>query len=239
MTYTSLDEIIKGFLLQKGYSIHFYIDCLIYAKRCFEELHFDCLGNVNAEKITIDDDGRAELPDDYLDMIKIGIPDGQFIRPMTRRTGYSALPPEQVSTPGQYFNGLFWIGNYYNDYNEHIGRFYGARSHGTETFKILPADGEVQFDLNLGVSEVVIEYISDGTHIDNATKIIPYAKSTFEAYIDWKLKENSRAYSDGQAMLAMRKFEHERGILRGRLNPLTIQDIKAIINRNAGSGKSG
>jgi hypothetical protein len=67
MQYTTLDKVIRGFLLQKGYPIHFYIDMLAHAYRCFEELHFDTLGNVQTRKIAVNSYKAIPLPCDFMD----------------------------------------------------------------------------------------------------------------------------------------------------------------------------
>src|SRR6185437_13933644 len=86
MKYTTLDIVVKGYLLQKKYPIHFYIDFLIYASRCFEEIHMDSIANIRTARIPVTDYNAARLPDDFMDWTKIGVENGQFVRPLIQRT---------------------------------------------------------------------------------------------------------------------------------------------------------
>lgn len=322
MKYSSLDKIVKGYLLQKGYPIHFYIDFLVYAQRAFEELHFDTIGNVQTKKITINSYNAATLPDDYLDWIKVGVANGQFVRPLVNRPGMnrinnfdstgaiaflSTIVPGTLYTNGtyngvpltggtgtgatgtitisggavtlvtlvsagkgytdgdilsaaaaniggtgsgftvvsstkipfgdpgaEYISSWPWYGYtvQWNDRLEYTGRNYGARLDRSDTYKILPERNEIQLHNSIDATSIILEYISDGSLIDNATQVNPYAKATIEAYINWKWKENNRSYGEGERMRAQRQFDHQNRILRARMNPLTIQDIKASIYMN-------
>lgn len=323
MKYTTLDIVVKGYLLQKKYPIHFYIDFLIYAARCFEELHFDTLGNIRTARIPVNDYNAARLPDDYMDWTKIGVENGQFIKPliqrrMNRRNNYTtngiissftlaggegytdgtyndtpltggfgtgavanitveggkvavvtvtagqdyaqgdvltgltggtgfaitvnsvvgsdkiSFPNNQVNPPSYNFFTNFY--GYYLNYNDHLeytGRDYGGKANRADSFDVFPERNEIQLNNNLGASYIVLEYISDGSEIDNATQITPYAKSTLEAYINWKVKENSRSYGEGERQRAEQLFIKEHKRLRARMSDLTLNDIRASIYKNS------
>jgi hypothetical protein len=240
MKYTSLHTIITGYLLQRKYPIHFYVDFLIYAQRGMEELHFDTLGNVRTIKLAINETGAVTLPTDFLDLCKIGIVNGQFVKPLISRNGINRL--NNFDTDGitkinypetgiDLFNS-FYPGLNYNDHLEFTGRMYGLKADRTDSYKILKERNEIQLHQSINATAVILEYISDGSEVDNATQINPYAKATIEAFINWKWKENNRSYSEYERTRAQRQFDHQHKILRARLNPLTLNDIKAIIYQN-------
>ncbi len=328
MTYTTLDKIIKGYLLQRRYPIHFYVDFLIYAQRCFEELHMDVIGNIRTLKLAIDTDTYSvALPTDFMDWIKVGVPNGQFVIPLIQRKGiarlsnyendrliatfgtvdsgesytdgsYSDVPltggtgsgatadidistassvqtitvtlaepgtrytagdvlsasasdmggtgsgfsvpvATVTSTSRTTFGDLnaadFWYGYdiNYNDRMEYTGRNYGAAPNRSDSFNLIRERNEIQLHQNIQATDIILEYISDGSEVDNATQVTPYAKSTFEAYINWKLKENGRSYGEGERMRAQRQYEHQHTILRGRMNDMTVHDFKASIYRHS------
>jgi len=246
MKYTSLHKIITGYLLQRRYPIHFYVEFLVYANRGFQELHFDSLKNVRTKKLPLNSYGAATLPCDYMDWSKIGVPNGQFIKPLANRPGLSRLNSfddtgEKVAYPSEddpAFRSPFglYVGlGYsvrYNDKLENTGRLYGSRGNQSQTFGVFVERNEIQVNIDVNATEMVLEYISDGQEIDNATMVHPYAIHTIEAWINWKHKENNRSYSEGERMRAQRQFELQHRILRARLNPISVADIKAIINRN-------
>ena len=91
MKYTSIDKIVRGFLLQRRWPVHFYVECIAYAQRCFAELHFDTLKNVRTVPLSLNSYGAAQLPCDYLDYCKIGVMAGNMIRPIYQRQGINRL----------------------------------------------------------------------------------------------------------------------------------------------------
>jgi hypothetical protein len=323
MKYSSLDTIVKGYLLQKRYPMHFYIDFLIYAARCFEELHMDTIGNIRTVRLPVNDYFAVRLPDDYIDWTKVGIESGQFIKPliqregMNRRNNYTTQgiiatlgTPTGTGTDGTYavsLTGGFGTGatasitksgttitstltaggqdyavgdtltatitggsisvpvatitdsgkipfgsefnsdmiqnyfyttfaGYYLNYNDHLeytGRSYGLRVDRSDSFKVLPERNEIQLHNSIDADYIVLEYLSDGSEIDNVTQITPYAKSTIEAFINWKIKENGRSYGEGERQRAEILFTKEHKRLRARMSDLTLNDIKASIYKNS------
>lgn len=322
MKYTSLHKIVTGYLLQKRYPIHFYIDFLIYAARCFEEISFDSIANVRTVRLPINDYFAVRLPDDFMDWTKIGVENGQFIKPLIQRsgmnrrnnyttqgiiatlgtftpgTGYTndtysvsltggfgtgatasitvagglvtvvtvtdggkdyavgdvlsatiaggtgfSIPVLTITDSGkipfasgiQDYFGHYFSGYYtnYNDKLEYTGRSYGARIDRSDSFKVIPERNEIQLHNNINATHIILEYVSDGSEIDNATQITPYAKSTIEAFINWKVKENGRSYGEGERQRAEILFIKEHKRLRARMSDLTLSDIKASIYKNS------
>jgi len=323
MKFTTLDTVVKGYLLQKKYPIHFYIDFLVYASRCFEEIHMDSIANIRTARIPVNDYNAARLPDDYMDWTKIGVENGQFVKPLIQRTmnrrnnytingiissftltggaGYTdgtytgtpltggfgtgaaanitvaggkvtavtmtagqdyaegdvltgltggtgffitvnsvvgsdkiPFPNNQINPPtDNFFARCYGYYLNYNDHMEYTGKDYGAKINRADSFDVFPERNEIQLNNNLGADFIILEYISDGSEIDNATQITPYAKSTLEAYINWKVKENSRSYGEGERQRAEQLFIKEHKRLRARMSNLTLNDIRASIYKNS------
>lgn len=248
MKVTNLDTIVKGLLIGRGYPIHFYLQFLYYGSRIFEEIHFDSLQSVKTVKIDINDYGAIPLPCDFMDWVKVGISNGQFIRPLSSREGLTNLNNFDSTTGkkipyGQQIDGFdiatfdtaFFAGaqTYYNDNGEFIGRMFGVGSgDNAYTFKFLPERNEIQLHEQVPATSIVLQYMTDGSCIDNATMITPYAKGTIETGIIWQYKENSRAYGSGERREARLQHEHQHLILRARKNELTKDKIFAIVRRH-------
>jgi hypothetical protein len=248
MKYTSLDSIVKSVLLQKGYPLHYYMQCLVYSKECLRQLHFDDLKVVNTKKLTLSATNSITLPSDYVDYIKVGVAYGQTVRPLikndkiNRLNNYDSLGNKiDYGTPDYnndstvyygYVTPLYWRMNTINELGENLGRLYGYGA-GVEhdTFKVLPERNEIQFDESLGYSEIILEYISDGSNADAATCVDAYAQDAIDAYIKFQLKANNRNYGIGEVREEERKYYNQRRILRARKDDLTIDDIKRLANR--------
>lgn len=244
MRWRSLDNITRSLILQAGYPMHWYLQFLKYAADCLREITFDSLRVVNTQKIALSEGNIAPLPCDYVDWVRVGMPIGQYVRPLSQSDLINRLhnydSAGEIAEYGEkqtesYIDniaiaGFNWVRT--NEYNENTGRLFGMGSYPSANgFKVLRErdGGEIQFDDQTGMKAIILEYISDGQTIDNATKVHPYAQATIEAYIIWKMKHFGRHYSRQEAMLAKAEFDQLHKNLRSRLNKMTITDIKNII----------
>lgn len=259
----SLDKIVRGILLQKQLSIHFYLQYLVYERDCLREISMDALKVVQYELLTIDEWNEAPIPCGFLDDINVGFEVGQGIRPLVKDNSLNSLinyddsgnrisfnqaaivanPRTNFLTGQENINlsafnwGEGW--NYYsrNDYGESLGRILGYRCNPSDTYKIIPERNVIKINEDIGTtgSKFVLTYISDGSCCNAATCVTPYAISTIDAYIKWQTKENNRSYSEGEKERAERWYLKQRGILVGRLSDLTLDDILRSMQRAYGS----
>lgn len=217
--------------------MHWYLQCLNYAKDCLRELSFDVLKNVNTELLRVSDNGTVDLPCDYVDFTKVGVRYGQFVKPLLQYDKINRLPNysngEEVpyAEEGVGLSGVSWV-NVSGD-GEHLGRMYGlGMGRETDVFKVIPERGIIQFSQELGYDHIVLEYISDGLSSNAATSIHPYAQKTIEAYIEWQLKLSGRHYDRYEKEKGEQLFYRERRILVARMNPITIEDVKRVFKRS-------
>ncbi len=246
MRLITLNGITRSVLLQKKLPIHYYGRFLKFASDCIRELIFDTLQITNTVRLPLNDFYEAEIPPDYVDFCKVGIQAGQFSRPLVSRhtinnlANFNTTDGSQINYPNlenetdDSFPGYFqWWGININSNGENTGGYYGLGA-GSEpdTFKIIEQRNVIQVNENLGVDKIVLEYISDGTYSNAATKITPYAQKTIETYIDWQYKEHSKSFGAYDADKAKAIFYRELEILRARKNILTPELVERIINRN-------
>jgi hypothetical protein len=228
--------------MQCGYPIHYYIQALKSASDCLRELTFDSLRNVNTVPLPISATGTVDLPCDYVDFIKVGVPYSQYVRPLVQKDSInrkqnvdtSGNPIDYADIPdtdGVYV-ASFFQSDYINDNGQPMGRLFGFNAGWIQDgFKVIRERGQIQVDQSLCASNLYLEYISDGQCADNATKVHPYAQKTIESYIIWQFKQHSRAYGSQERKLAQNEFSDQRRILRARLNDLTASDIKRIVRK--------
>lgn len=249
MTVTTLDKIIRNYLLRKGYTLHWYLQSLVYAKDCLRELSFDDLHLINTKLLTVNTDSNTVvLPEDYVDFCVVGVQVGQNVRPLVLNSKINRLrnydsdfnsqdfQPAPNSTNPIYYNYLYsyyWNTTTFNEYGEFTGRLYGYQGVYTDTFNIIPERNEIQLNQNLIVGEIVLEYISNGLDATSISKITPYAQATIEAYIDWQYKSNHRHYTNQDSQLSEFEYLKQRQLLRARLSTLTIEEIKRIRYRTS------
>ena len=247
MRLATLNGIANSTLQRLRKTIHYKYQMLKTSSDCLQQLIFDTLQITNTVRLPLNEFFEAELPADYVDFIKVGVQVGQYARPLVSKHTINNMADFEPSTGVQinYPNinddevtddwfGLFqWWGVNINSHGENTGGYYGLGAGSeTDTFKIVEQRNVIQCNYNVGVTHIVLEYISDGTYANSATRIPVYAQKTIEEYNIWQFKETSRSYGAQDAQLAKRLFEREHEILRGRKNNLTPELVERIINRN-------
>lgn len=244
MRVTTLDHLVRSVLNQKRLPIHYYGRFLKYASDCLRELLFDRLQITNTVRLPLNDYFEAELPTDMVDWCAVGVQAGQFVRPLVQKSSINRMEnidtddgsqiTYSTSAASEGLLGTFqWWGINTNTNGENTGGFYGIGA-GSEpdTFKVIEERNVIQCNQNVGVSQIVLEYISDGTYTNSATKVPAYAQKSIETYIDWMYKEHSKTFGAYDAERAKKIFDRQVEVLVARKNTLNPELVERIINRN-------
>lgn len=250
MTTVSLDSIVRNMIMKRKYTIHWWVEFMVYAIDCLRTLSEDDLKVISTQIISIDQSTMAgELPDDYQDYVLVAVKAGQNLKPLVETNKISpivnrtsdftpTLYANSQSTSGNqiYYGTLypfFWNTVAWNSYGEPTGRFFGLGAGSQDdVFSIFPERNQIQLTENLlGCTEVIMQYIGSGMNADAATQITPYAFETIDAFIMYQMKENSRNYSDAEAERARQLYIAERQILRARMSDLTTERLKRAMQK--------
>lgn len=256
MTFISLDQIVKNMLMKRRYSLHHWIDFAVYVKDCIRELNYDLPVNPIRYKVLPVDATKGntvELPNDYQDWAGVYVRRDQYLIPLIHDEHLDLVPNYDANfdiqpyssgiatqtaaeNQVQFYNGsltgYFFMVNW-NVLGENLGRQFGGVGSYSDTFRENRAANQIKINENLSISECVLEYISDGTDADSATKINSYAQAAIEAYCLWQFKENNRTYPEGEAQVAKRDYEQQYEILRARLSDLTLDKFRRIVQKNS------
>lgn len=237
----TLDNIVRSILLNRGLTKHWYFKFLKLTADCVQELSFDTLKIVEGAVLDVDNNGRAELPENYVDWVKVGYGESQIFYPLIEYDAIKFLPNKDEDGNIIPYPGIFMgRGAYYADfweentslYYEDLGRQYGnpTSSYGNG-FKIVGK--YIQLSQAFKCKKIVLEYIGDGSGCNGITKVTPYAKSTIEAYVAWKNSRNrdNKRSPEGQA------YYSEEKVLRGRMNGITYEGLVAIIENSKAIAK--
>lgn len=224
--------------------LHYYLEYLVHGSSAIRELSFDTLKLINTEFLPVNSYGAVDLPDDFVDDLGVYVPaNGSMqqlpksfiLNPLRQRNSDGTFVPyESNDVQGVNSDGfglsLQW-GFYWNvnDYGETTGRYFGAPGGVQTGYQVFKERRQLQLSTDYIGSGIILQYISDGQRIDNATQIDTQAIKCIQAYIDWQ-SSPSRAITDsGEA----RTFYVQKRLLRARLNNITISDIKNIIHNNS------
>lgn len=223
MKYKSLHEIANSCLFNMGKPVHYYVQVLKHAADCLRELQFDVIGNIRTKKLEINSYGAVELPCDYVDYVRIGVPYGPNVRPSAAIFNTNRLVNLDEKGNKVEYGGNEWC--YKHDCGAWVfpdGLHLNYRSH-TDGFMIVSERREVQFTNYREGGFIILDYISDGSEIDNATRVDPYAQACIEAYVEWKMKLGSEE-----------EYNKQYRILRGRKNDITPAGVRASMMRMYG-----
>lgn len=255
MTYISLDQITKNILLKRGYSLHWWIDFMVYCKDGLREIAFDDpIFAIRYRVLPVNQtDGTVDIPNDYQDYCRVSAWIDGWMRPLVEDnslqlvTNYDSdwvvqpyangIATETVQQNSLiYYNGFltpyWWMVNW-NNFGENTGRQFGGIGAYSDTFRVDKTKNQIKINENLFIENIVLEYISNGMDADCATKIDSYAQNAIEAYAMWQFYLHNRTYSQGEAEAMYQHYVTERQILRARLSDLTTDNLKRIVQRNA------
>jgi hypothetical protein len=255
MTVVSLDQIVKNILLTRKYSFHWYLEFLVHTKNILRELCFDCNIIAGRYQLLPVENFRVDLPTDYVDYTRVSVRVDQYIHPLTEDDALQLVPnynddfevspySEGVQTMpnGSGISGFYtgyaypfstWFMTGWNNWGESVGRTFGGVGSYIDTFRVDKYANQIKINEQLcGVTELLLEYISNGMDADSATHIDAYAQEAITAGAMWQFKENNRTYSAGEAEAERQKYIQQVQILRARLSNLTIDNLKRLIQKN-------
>lgn len=244
MIFSSLDQIVRRYLLDRQLPIHYYLEVLVHSASCLRELTFDSLKIVNTVELPVGDYFQLDLPDDFVDDVGVSIPVGQLLHPVPKNDSITPLRthdstgqfvpyaiqqnPDDVIVSQNVFgfnSNWLWFWNI-NDYGEPTGRYFGSRGGGKlNGYKLIRERRQIQLTETFTSQTAVLTYISDGQSSDSASQIDTYAIKTLHTYTDWQRSPN-RAVKDSPEG---RTFYNEKRLLRARLSEITVIDIRQII----------
>lgn len=254
MTLISLDAIVKNILLKRGYSLHWYLDFLVYCKDGMREIAFDDpILAVRYIALPVNqDDNTVELPNDFQDYTRVSAWVDGYLRPLIENNNLQLIPNYDSSFQVEpYSNGVaiqtqlqqnllysnnfltpYWYLVNWNNFGENTGRQFGGIGNYIDGFRIDRSRNLIKIDDNLFIQNIALEYISDGMDADSATKIDAYAQNAIEAYAMWQFYLHNRTYTQNEAEAMYQHYAAERQILRGRLSDLTIDNLKRLVQQN-------
>lgn len=243
MIFSTVDMIVRRWLLEKGKPLHYYIEGLVHCTAGLRELHFDTLKVINTMPIKLNSYFAADLPGDFVEEVAVCVPVGGMLQQVAKHDAISPL--RNVNSSGEFVNytdldnseqtSLFgisaswlWFWNI-NDWGEPTGRYFGAsgaaKSNGYKVFK---ERRQIQMTETFTSDTIVLMYISNGQSSDNATQIDVQAQQALQSWIEWKSSPNASIKDSYEAAT----FYNEKRLLRARLNEMTVVDIVNTIRKN-------
>lgn len=237
MDVCNLDMMVRRSLLERGLSLHWYSEILFHQSAAIRELAKDTLQIVNTANIPINAYGAADLPSDFVDDVMCGIEAGGLLQDIPKKNNINPLRIHDTtsgafvqhsnvnvnSITGTYygFTGSWdWFWNV-NDYGEPTGRYFGAPGGVSYGYKVIKERRQIQFVGACDTDNVILMYISNGQHIDNATQIDWRAFAAIQSFSAWKMSPNRDIKDSYEA----NTYYNEKRLLRANMSDLTCVDV--------------
>lgn len=237
MKVYTVNEIVRSALLTTGKPIHYYMHYLHYALKAVKEIGFDSPFKIKSTKLTVDANREITIPDDYVDYIRVGWENGQYVKKLIEKDSFNRLMNldsngNQIAYPDiETDQGLIYADNndtHSNDKSEHIGRHFGHKATYKNSFMVIPERNKIMLDPSLHEAKhIVIDYITTGltdTGTD-ATTLPAYAAEAIERYILWRYSEHDRTIPMNGKLMAKEEWLQAHKRYRSRNYQLSLDDV--------------
>lgn len=230
------------------------------ALRGIREFGFDVTSRVRSLKRALESNGTVTLPDDYVDLIKVGVvSDGiVYVLGENKNINISMAVDTPTLTEDSNDGPLNLDSNLIQDrsrsvsdntdgtgntdydfyvfqnylYQGGLGRLYGSGGgHLRGEYRIDLDQNRLELSTNNDISEVVIEYVSDEAR--NSFPVVHvYAEEALRSYMYYKLIERKSSVPAGEKARARSEYYNERRKAKGRMSNFTKTEALKTIRQN-------
>jgi hypothetical protein len=242
MNLTTLDSIVRSYILERNLVWHDYFKVLVLAQTAFKEIGMDVdvATNVKADLINVDETNKMLVPLDCTQVIGIYIENGDKILPISRTDNINPLTlnndqgdPVRRSIQQRFYNesiSLVDISYYFssrlNDKGEYLGRAFGFPSE--QPYKWQQFGNEIRLDVRIHTDCVLMVYNTNGLSTTVKNVVHPLAEEAIKSFIDWKMwSSQKKGVWEGRD--AKSNYFNEKKKLYGRIHGLRWDEYIATI----------
>lgn len=263
---TKVSQIVNDFLLTMGHDdfVNDIDEAVLknFAKRGIREFGFDMMNRVKSLKLSVNSaTDTVDLPDDYVDMVKIGIvgTDGivyvlgenKNINISQKYNTDSNNNPIDSNNDGIFDrveskgatsstnNSTSKISDGFEDYvfRNYVyggseGRLYGVGGGQYEGgYRINLDQNRIEMQTSNNITEVVIEYIADEARSVDPTVHI-YLEEALRSYMYFKIVERKSSVPMGEKQRARAEYYNERRKANARMKAFSKEEALKTIRKN-------
>jgi len=219
---------------ERNYS---YLEQIII--ECFIDLNIWHLSNVEVVYLRMSEAKAVDLPPDFIDYTKIGIPINGKLRVLTKKKNI-LLPRafedgEEVGNTDGNTSTLDWI--YFAPHfrnGQFVGGLYGLPG-GVDTayYRVDKEERRIVFYGEVSQSEIVLEYISTGVKTNGATVIPREAVPALRTYAIWQNAESDKKATNQTRERLKMQHEEEIEALRAFQMKFTKEEYKRHVYKHS------
>lgn len=229
MQTKTIDIIVREYLLDKGLSMHYYVECLHHALRCLDRLSqdYDIITNVRDTTLTIGSNDRVDIPASAIDVIDVyGVISGRRLswhRDDTLTTEYNLDSLDnQIPWPSEitdYDNQMYEYNMSSSTIDRSSGVFFGKVRNPKYRWSIDRVNNEIILAPNHEKTEVGVLYVTKGVSTSTANVVPYYASDVIIAYIDWKMNDTGKS---SNSRSEIKKYEYYNEMRRFKASHFSI-----------------
>lgn len=243
MQTKTINEVVRDYLIKKELPLHYYVTSLNRALYCLNELSFDFNFGPNVKEVsaTITEYDRVSIPGTAVDVIGVyGLLGGRIL-PFTHNPSLTTIynlegvdkvpyPEDESNLPdASYKNNSIPKLQTYSTERPQVFNF-GNNSNKYD-YNIDIENSEIVLDPRHGLTKVYIRYLSESVSKTAANVILHEFEPVIVAYME---HETAKVDGSPQSKVALlkRDFYNSKSVLKGRVNPLSMEDILKVLYFN-------
>jgi len=239
MANMTLDQTVREYLIENQYPEHRYFQALQFGISCLRELNLDVTGVPVSVELSVSASDTVDLPDDYINYVRIGFCDSSGMFHELGRNNNICLnrslddcgqlktnkKDSSTSLTGVSASEEYYSTHYRN--GENIGRFYGAGGGQNRwgNFRIDSTYNQIQLSGYTGGDKIKLEYLGDPAKANGSFVVQPFALETVKSWIEWKMSSKNPSVPQSQVQSNYFHYQRNKKMLRSRIKSLSVQDI--------------
>jgi hypothetical protein len=234
MSFISIDYIASKWLVDRRYPKHWYVDAIGYISNWLRESQLHSLPMIESHTITLNSYKAGPLPCGYLSWVRVGIKDGQFIKPIAGRQGLintvntdengNKVPHGTSEITEEEGYRMYWLENL-GTYGEDLGRQYGGSGDDTGLFKIMKERNEIQMVETYTEDTVYMDCLVSLNNAKFFSKIDEMCLPAAKSFADWQHERNRKTRNETVVREAEARYREHMRILRANMFDYGMADI--------------
>ena len=222
--FVSVEEVIQDLLIEEGKSSeHEYLRYFNVSLNGLKELNFDTVRQIKTIELTIDHKNTISLPTDYVTYTAIAVSNGNTLNYLGKKEKMNLVQNSEASTSSNTEDPPIFTDNTPGD--GLWGRYgQGGGNNANGYYRENLDEGTIEFSGS--GSEVILEYISDGSSglEGKEIKIHSFAQEALKAYIYWRSIYRKRAINMNEKMVAKKEYYNQKRLARARMQSFNKQE---------------
>ena len=217
---TTINYVVMSVLNRlKDYSMRHYSFLEQVCIEGYTDLNLWHLDNVEVVYLRMSEAKTVDLPADYVDYLKIGIPMAGKLRVLTNhdkilfpREFQDGEPVGNTDDSSAVYESVYFIDHFRN--GQFVGGLYGIPGAVDQAYyRIDREERTIIFSGSIPRAEVVLEYILSGVNLSGSTVIPREAVPALRAYLLWQLIENDSKVSSTEKERKKSQYEEQLAAL--------------------------